>query len=91
MRTYLVGGADPVFDDKLFKVRYTLKDSSDATGTKQADPTKVVMLTLPLTRLQARKWVKIDDADKLGLKDPQTVVTLYTRKEVPMARRAGRA
>ena len=58
-----------------------LKDIHDPQGGKLADQAKVLGLVQRLAKLEARKWVKKDDPEKYGLKDPQMVVTLHTRKD----------
>ncbi len=72
---------DRSLDSKSFQDRWTLRDVHDPLGGKLADADKVRNLIKNVTSLTARKWVKKDDADKLGLKDPQLIVTLYTKKD----------
>jgi hypothetical protein len=67
--------------DSKFQSRWTLKDVHDPYGGKQADTSKVLDLAKKLTSLTAKKWVRKDDPDKLGLKDSQLVVTVYTKKD----------
>jgi hypothetical protein len=61
--------------------RWNLADEHDPYGHKPADPIKVGMLLKNLTNLQAKKWVKKDDPQAYGLKDPQVIVTLFTKPE----------
>jgi hypothetical protein len=67
--------------ESSFVARWTLRDAHDPQGGKPADTNKVTDLIRRLTSLQARKWVNKDDAEKLGLKEPQIVVTLHVKKE----------
>ena len=48
---------------------------------KPADQAKMFGLSKDLVSLQARKWLKNDGSDKFGFKEPQLVVTVYTKHE----------
>ncbi len=72
-------GKDKVELDRTGSGRWALKDVHDPLGGKFADPIKVSELARKLTSLQARKWVKKGEAEKYGLKNPEVVVTLYTK------------
>ena len=48
---------------------------------KPADQAKLFVLSKDLVSLQARKWVKNDGSDKFGFKEPQLVVTVYSKQD----------
>jgi hypothetical protein len=74
-------GKDTVKLDRFTDMidRWMLSDVHDPEG-KPADPDKVRNLVRTITTLTARKWLRKDDAEKFGLKEPSLTVTLHTRK-----------